>query len=75
MDITNELLKAGWVKLKDMKREPNETDLKRREVETEARNAHKGIWNPHGPKVRVPDHEMRDVITDLGWHRLVRCNI
>lgn len=52
VDITNELLKAGWVKLKDMKREPNETDLKRREVETEARNAHKGIWNPHGPKVR-----------------------
>ena len=51
LDIASELLKAGWAKLKDIKREPTEADLKKRELETEAKNAGKGIWNPHGPKV------------------------
>lgn len=50
-DIATALLKNGWAKLKEIKREPTEADLKKREIETEAKNAGKGIWNPHGPKV------------------------
>ena len=51
VDVATELVKAGWAKLKDIKRDPTELDLKRRELEAEARNAGKGVWNPHGPKV------------------------
>ncbi|GJE95916.1 nuclease domain-containing protein [Phanerochaete sordida] len=49
VDIATQLIKAGWAKLKEMKREPTEADLKKREFETEAKTAGKGIWNPHGP--------------------------
>ena len=49
--IPREMLKAGWAKLKDIKRDPTEADLKKREIEAEAKAAGKGIWNPHGPKV------------------------
>ena len=52
-DIATELVKAGWAKLKEIKRDPSEADLKRRELEAEARTAGKGVWNPHGPKVRL----------------------
>ncbi|TCD62798.1 hypothetical protein EIP91_006391 [Steccherinum ochraceum] len=52
VDLASELLKNGWAKLKELKREPTEEDLKRRELETEAKTAGKGIWNPHGPKAR-----------------------
>lgn len=51
MDLVAELLKNGWAKLKDLKREPTEEDLRRRDLEAEAKAAGKGIWNPHGPKV------------------------
>jgi staphylococcal nuclease domain-containing protein 1 len=51
VDLTLELLKNGWVKVKDLKREPTEDDLKKRELEAEAKAAGKGLWNPHGPKV------------------------
>lgn len=51
LDVASELLKAGWAKLKEIKREPTEADLKKRELESEAKNAGKGVWNPHGPKV------------------------
>ena len=50
-DIALQLLKAGWAKLKEIKREPTEADLKKREAEAEAKAAGKGVWNPHGPKV------------------------
>lgn len=53
-DVATQLLKAGWAKLKEIKREPTEADLKKREIEAEAKAAGKGIWNPHGPKVRFP---------------------
>lgn len=53
VDIATQLLKAGWAKLKDIKRDPTEADLKKREAEAEAKAAGKGIWNPHGPKVCV----------------------
>ena len=72
VDITNELLKAGWAKLKEMKREPNEADVKRRELENEARNAHKGIWNPHGPKVNTSQAASLYQTTDTCQRRLER---
>ena len=46
-----EILKNGWAKLKDLKREPTEEDVKKREAEAEAKNEGKGIWNPNGPQV------------------------
>jgi staphylococcal nuclease domain-containing protein 1 len=49
--LASELLKNGWAKLKDIKREPTEEDLRKRELETEAKLAGKGLWNPHGPQV------------------------
>lgn len=52
-DLTTELLRNGWAKLKDIKRDPTEEDLRNREFENEAKAAGKGIWNPHGPQVRV----------------------
>lgn len=52
VDLASELLKNGWAKLKDLKRDPTDEDIRKREIEAEARAAGKGIWNPHGPKVR-----------------------
>ena len=51
VDITNELLSHGWAKVKDFKREPTEDDQRRKGLESEARSAGRGQWNPHGPKV------------------------
>lgn len=48
-----EILKNGWAKLKELKREPTEEDLKKREAEAEAKSGGKGVWNPHGAQVRV----------------------
>jgi hypothetical protein len=50
-DVASELLKAGWAKMKETKREPTEEDSKKKELENEAKAAGKGLWNPHGPKV------------------------
>ena len=50
-DLASELLKNGWGKLKEIKREPTEDDLRKREMENEAKTAAKGLWNPHGPQV------------------------
>jgi len=50
-DLASELLKNGWAKVKDVKREPNEEDHKRRELEAEARANGRGQFNPHGPQV------------------------
>lgn len=51
LDVTSELLKNGWVKVKDLKREPTEDDTRKRELEAEAKGAGLGIWNSHGPQV------------------------
>lgn len=51
VDLTSELLKNGWAKLKEIKREPTEEDIKKRELENEAKAAGRGLWNPHGPQV------------------------
>lgn len=53
IDIANELLRAGWAKTKEIKREPTEDDNKRRDLENEARTGGKGMWNPQGAKVRT----------------------
>ena len=53
LDITIEILKNGWAKLKEFKREPTEEDLKKREAEAEAKNGGKGVWDPSGPQVRA----------------------
>lgn len=52
LDLATEILKNGWAKTKEIKREPTEEDTKHRELEAEAKTAGKGIWNPHGPTVR-----------------------
>ena len=53
MDLASELLKNGWAKLKELKRDPTDEDLRKKELESEARSAGKGVWNPHGPKVSI----------------------
>ncbi|KAF9648581.1 transcription factor [Thelephora ganbajun] len=58
LDVTIEILKNGWAKLKELKREPTEEDLKRREAETEAKNGEKGIWNPHDSQARTVEYNM-----------------
>lgn len=58
VDLSSELLKHGWAKLKEIKREPTEEDLKKRDIENEAKTAGKGIWNPHGQQARVVHHTM-----------------
>jgi hypothetical protein len=51
LDLASELLKNGWGKLKDIKREPTDEDLRKRDMENEAKTTAKGLWNPHGPQV------------------------
>jgi staphylococcal nuclease domain-containing protein 1 len=58
VDLTTELLKNGWAKLKEIKREASEEDSKRKDIEAEAKSGGKGIWNPHGPQARVVNHSM-----------------
>ncbi|KAI8993849.1 transcription factor [Trametes punicea] len=58
VDLATEVLKSGWAKLKELKREPTDEDLRKRDVEAEARAAGKGIWNPHGPKARKTNYMM-----------------
>ncbi|KIJ67884.1 hypothetical protein HYDPIDRAFT_25347 [Hydnomerulius pinastri MD-312] len=58
LDVTSEMLKNGWAKVKELKREPTEEDTRKRDLEAEAKAAGKGIWNPHGPQARVVHHTM-----------------
>ncbi|KAH8828077.1 hypothetical protein DL96DRAFT_1601611 [Flagelloscypha sp. PMI_526] len=58
LDISLELLKNGWAKLKDLKRDPTDDDLLKREAESEAKSAGKGLWNPHGPQARTVHYTM-----------------
>ena len=74
LDVTSELLKNGWAKVKDLKREPTDDDTRKRELEAEAKAAGLGIWNSHGPQVRFR-YLGRLVFTNNIWHvpRLVSC--
>lgn len=58
VDLVSEMLKNGWAKCKEIKRDPTEEDLRRRDLEDEAKTGGKGIWNPHGPKSRTVRHTM-----------------
>ncbi|OBZ67115.1 Nuclease domain-containing protein 1 [Grifola frondosa] len=58
VDLASELLKNGWAKLKELKREPTEDDVRKRELENEARAAGRGVWNPHGPQARAVHYLM-----------------
>ena len=58
MDLASELIRNGWAKIKDMKREPTEDDLRKRDLEKEASTQGKGLWNPHGPKARAVHYMM-----------------
>jgi hypothetical protein len=59
-DIASEVLKNGWAKLKELKRdrEPTEEDTRKKELEAEARSAGLGVWNPHGQTARAVHHTM-----------------
>ncbi|RDB25021.1 Nuclease domain-containing protein 1 [Hypsizygus marmoreus] len=58
LDVASELLRNGWAKLKEIKREPTEEDVRKRDIESEAKAAGKGLWNPHGPQARIVHHTM-----------------
>jgi hypothetical protein len=45
------MLSHGWAKVKDLEREATDDDLRRKGLESEAKSASRGQWNPHGPKV------------------------
>lgn len=51
-DIATDLLRHGYAKAKELKRDPTEEDLKRRDLENEAKTNSLGMWNPQGPKAR-----------------------
>lgn len=52
-DLATELLKAGWAKLKEVKREQTDEDIQRKAIESDARASGRGQWNPDGPVVRL----------------------
>ncbi|KAJ3865645.1 hypothetical protein EV359DRAFT_72284 [Lentinula novae-zelandiae] len=58
LDLASEILKNGWGKIKESKRDPTEEDLRKRELENEAKAAGLGVWNPHGPKARATHYTM-----------------
>jgi staphylococcal nuclease domain-containing protein 1 len=64
VDVASEMLKNGWAKVKESKRDPTEDDIRKRDIEAEAKAAGKGLWNSHGPQVRV-----------LGYHTIVVASV
>lgn len=58
VDLASELILHGWAKVKDMKREPTDDDLHKRDLENEAKSQNKGIWNPHGQQARTVHYMM-----------------
>ncbi|KAJ3488096.1 hypothetical protein NLI96_g3083 [Meripilus lineatus] len=57
-DLASELLKNGWAKVKELKREPTEEDQRRRDLESEAKAQGAGIHNSHGPQARTVNYSM-----------------
>lgn len=58
MDVASEMLKNGWAKVKESKRDPTEDDIRKRDIEAEAKAAGKGLWNSHGPQARAVHQTM-----------------
>ncbi|KAG8747170.1 hypothetical protein FRC10_002219 [Ceratobasidium sp. 414] len=54
-NVATEVLRAGFARCKDIKRDPTEEDTRRKELENEAHNGMVGMWNPQGPK----DHNVQ----------------
>ncbi|CEL60980.1 Staphylococcal nuclease domain-containing protein 1 OS=Schizosaccharomyces pombe (strain 972 / ATCC 24843) GN=snd1 PE=1 SV=1 [Rhizoctonia solani AG-1 IB] len=59
-DLATEVLRAGFARCKEIKREPTEDDNRRKEIETEARNSMVGMWNPQGPKNSGTNDSVQD---------------
>lgn len=57
-DLTIELLKNGWAKLKENKREATDEDIQRRAIEADAKTNSRGIWNTDGIVHRTVYHTM-----------------
>ncbi|KAG8953517.1 hypothetical protein FRC04_002359 [Tulasnella sp. 424] len=57
-DLTIELLKNGWAKLKENKREATDEDIQRRAIEADAKTNSRGIWNAAGIVHRSVYHTM-----------------
>ncbi|KAG8833983.1 hypothetical protein FRC17_009765 [Serendipita sp. 399] len=59
VDLSTDLLRSGWARIKEIsKREPTEDDAKRRDLEGEAKQAGRGIWRPEGPPQRTVHNTM-----------------
>ena len=46
LDLINEILKSGWAKVKESKREDNDVDIARKDLEDQARSSGKGKPHP-----------------------------
>ncbi|CAG7854505.1 Staphylococcal nuclease domain-containing protein 1 AltName: Full=100 kDa coactivator; AltName: Full=EBNA2 coactivator p100; AltName: Full=Tudor domain-containing protein 11; AltName: Full=p100 co-activator [Serendipita indica DSM 11827] len=58
-DLAKDLLASGWARTKEgSKREPTEEDLRKKELENEAKQAGRGIWRPEGPPQRTVHNTM-----------------
>jgi len=52
VDLATDLLRTGWVKVKEGKKgEPSEEDLRKTDLEAEAKSAGRGMWKAEGPTV------------------------
>ena len=52
VDLATDLLRTGWAKVKEGKKgEPSEEDLRRKDLEAEAKSAGRGMWKAEGPTV------------------------
>ncbi|KAG1737619.1 hypothetical protein EDB19DRAFT_1909600 [Suillus lakei] len=58
VDVASEMLKNGWAKVKESKRDPTEDDIRKRDIEVEAKATGKGLWNSHGPQARAVHQTM-----------------
>ncbi|OAX42282.1 hypothetical protein K503DRAFT_797296 [Rhizopogon vinicolor AM-OR11-026] len=58
VDVASEMLRNGWAKIKESKRDPTDDDIQKRDIEAEAKAAGKGLWNSHGPQARAVHQTM-----------------
>lgn len=67
IDLATDLLRSGWARTKEnnSKREPSEEDLKKKELENEAKAAGRGIWRAEGPPVRFKSIIYPSILTKL----------
>lgn len=54
VDLATDLLRTGWAKVKEGKKgELGEEDLRKKDLEAEAKSAGRGIWKAEGPTVSI----------------------